>query len=273
MEDLWLIALGAVQGATEFLPVSSSGHLAAGQILLGSDETGADSPLLFEILVHLATLLAVVAVYRRDLIAVVEGAVAGLIGAPKRRLGDLIEKDDRVNTAACLVIGSIPTALVGLALRDPAGVVAVSPLGLGASFLGCACLLFASRWWRGGDARLSFRTAIAIGAVQGVAVLPGISRSGVTIAAGLALGLAPKEAARFSFLLAVPAIVGAAALEIDLNSLMSADRIVGYLFAFLAAFAVGLAALVLVVRIVGRGRLWLFSFYVAAIGLASMFVL
>jgi len=268
VDTLWIMLLGAVQGATEFLPVSSSGHLAVGQLIIAGGGHAVeiiDDSLLLEVLLHLATLLAVVAVYRREVVAVLKGAGRCLGALPTGRLGRLISNDDDANLALAIVVGSLPTAALGFALRKPASTIASSPDALVFCFLGCACLLLASRWWPGGRRRLSWRLALFIGTIQGVAVLPGISRSGVTIAVALALGLRREEAARFSFLLSVPAILGAAILEIDPAALTAGDHLGAYLLGASAAFAVGLGALLLLLRLVRGGRLWLFAPYLVAV--------
>jgi len=276
METLWITLLGVVQGATEFLPVSSSGHLAVGQLLIAEVQPGtslASQPLTLEILLHLATFLAVIVFFRREVWAGLLGGGRGTIGLLKGNLGKLAREDDGVNLALAVVVGTIPTAFIGLLMRNPASIVAESATSLGLSFIGCACLLLASRWWPGGHRRLSFRIALLIGLVQGIAVIPGISRSGATIAVGLALGLEREDAARFSFLLSLPAILGAAVLELDFESLGADKNTLAYLFGGLAAFAVGLAALYLLIRLVRNGRFWLFAPYVGAVGIMTLFIL
>jgi len=276
VDFVWITVLGAVQGATEFLPVSSSGHLAVGQLMLfGGEMDGGltEQPLLLEVLLHLATLLAVVLVYRLDVLAVIRGAGQGLAALFRGRLGRAAADDDGVNLALCIVVGLLPTAGLGLLLRDPAVAISGSPLGLGLTFLACACLLIATRWWPGGSRRLDWKLALAIGVVQGLAVLPGISRSGVTIAAALALGLDREEAARFSFLLSIPAIIGAAALELDLESLTAGEHAAAFAGGAVAAFLVGLGALLLLIKLVRGGRLWMFAPYVAAMAVFSLFFL
>ena len=276
METLWITLLGVVQGATEFLPVSSSCHLAVGQLLIAEVQPGttlAAQPLTLEILLHLATFMAVIVYFRREVWAGLQGGCRGAVGLFKGDLGKLAKTDDGVNLALAVVVGTIPTAVIGLLLKDPASIVSESPVNLGLSFIGCACLLLASRWWPGGHRRLSLRIALLIGLVQGIAVIPGISRSGATIAVGLALGLEREDAARFSFLLSLPAILGAAVLELDFESLGADKNILAYLLGGLAAFVVGLAALHLLIRLVQSGRFWLFAPYVGAVGIMTMFVL
>jgi undecaprenyl-diphosphatase len=265
-----MILLGAVQGATEFLPVSSSGHLAVGQLLLGRAAGAEDSSLLFEVLVHVATLLAVIVVYRRDVLELIRGAGRGLAALFRGSIRAAVRDDAGVNLALCVAAGTLPTGVIGLALRHPAEVLAVSPQGLGLAFLALAALLLGSRWWPGGTRRLDGKVALIIGVVQGVAVLPAISRSGVTIVTALALCLDRAEAARFSFLLAIPAILGAALLEIDPGAIATGGLALPLALASLAAFAVGLVALLVLLRLVRGGRLWLFAPYVAAVGIFAL---
>ncbi|MCP4605798.1 MAG: undecaprenyl-diphosphate phosphatase [Proteobacteria bacterium] len=274
MQTIWIIILGAVQGMTEFLPVSSSGHLAAGQMLLADEGLGeslAEQPLTLEILLHLATLFAVAVFFRSEVLAGIKGAGRGFTSLLHGRIHKTLKEDDSVNLAMAVLVGTVPTAILGLFMRDTAGKISGSSVGLGLSFLGCAIFLLTSRWWSGGNRRLSPGIAFLIGIVQGIAVLPGISRSGVTIVTGLAMGLEREEAARFSFLLSMPAILGAAVLELDVKSLGADENILAYLLGGLAAFVVGLAALYFLVRLVRRGRLWFFAPYMAAVGLVLMF--
>jgi undecaprenyl-diphosphatase len=273
MESLWIALLGAIQGATEFLPVSSSGHLAAGQLALAGSEVShilSDKPLLLEVLLHLATLAAVVVVYRREVIGALCGAGRGVSALMHLKLRRIASVDDDVNLAVAIIVGTLPTGVIGLAIRNPAAAVSRSPLALGICFLGCACFLLASRWWLGGNKRLSWRVALVIGVVQGMAVLPGISRSGVTIVAALGLGLKREEAARFSFLLSIPAILGAAVLELDVSAIAAGGHTWAFALGALSAFVVGLGALTLLIRLVRKGRLWLFAPYVAAVGVAML---
>jgi undecaprenyl-diphosphatase len=203
----------------------------------------------------------------------IRGAGRGLAALIRGRLGKAAAEDDGVNLALAIVVALVPTAGIGVLLRGPAEVVSGSPLGLGLTFLACACVLVATRWWPGGGRRLDWRIALLIGVVQGLTVLPGISRSGVTIAAALALGLGREEAARFSFLLSIPAIIGAAMLELDVEALTAGEHAPAFVVGAAAAFAVGLGALLLLIRLVRSGRLWIFAPYVAAMAAFSLFFL
>jgi undecaprenyl-diphosphatase len=276
METIWIILLGAIQGATEFLPVSSSGHLAAAQMMILKSDLStslADHPLVLEILLHVATLVAVMVFFWRDILEAVKGAGRLVVSRNREKFVDLLNTDDGANLAMAVVVGTIPTAFIGLAMRGPAEFISRSSFGLGTSFLCCACLLFASRFWPGGGKRLTWRAALFIGIVQGIAVLPGISRSGATIAVALALGLDKVQAVRFSFLLSLPAILGAAALELKFDQLASDDNTLAYLLGGLAAFVIGLGALFVLSRLVRAGRLWVFAPYVGVVALCTFFFL
>lgn len=276
METVWIMVMGAIQGATEFLPVSSSGHLAAAQMLIQKNDLSmplADQPLVLEILLHMATLLAVIVYFWRDLFEAIKGAGRLAASGTKAQFVNLITTDDGANMALAVVVGTVPTAVIGLAMRDPAGFISKSAMGLGVSFLCCACLLFASRSWPGGKRRLSWPIALIIGVAQGIAVLPGISRSGATIALALALGLDREQAVRYSFLLSLPAILGAAVLELDFNKLAANSNNAAYLFGGIGAFVIGLGALFVLNRLVRAGRLWVFAPYVGAVALSTFFFL
>jgi len=273
MDYLWTILLGALQGATEFLPVSSSGHLATGQILLkkfGFAGSLFDQPLLFEIMLHLATLLAVVLFYRRDILQIFLGMIRIFPAFFKRQFFLHLHGDDKSNTFAALVVGTIPTGIIGYLMADITETISRSTTTLSFLFMACACVLFAGKWWVGGSKRMTLKAAFLIGIIQGIAVLPGISRSGVTIVCALALGIEREEAARFSFLLSIPAILGAAVLKLDINSLISGGHTSAFIFGTAAAFIVGLVALLFLVRLVKAGRMWLFAPYVASVGLALL---
>ncbi|MDX1568148.1 MAG: undecaprenyl-diphosphate phosphatase [Longimicrobiales bacterium] len=193
--------LGAIQGATEFLPVSSSGHLVMGQALLGIELPG----VLFEVIVHLATLLSIVVAYR--------GRLAGLTSGVFRGQGDAWRY------LGLLVLATIPAAVVGLLWGDRVEALFDKPVTVGIALFVTGGLLWSTRKpLRAGDEtrwkEMAIGAAVAMGIAQSFALVPGISRSGATVVAGLWLGIDPREAAAFSFLMALPAIAGAAILEL-----------------------------------------------------------
>ncbi|MBN2341859.1 MAG: undecaprenyl-diphosphate phosphatase [Deltaproteobacteria bacterium] len=274
MESLYIALLGAIQGATEFLPVSSSGHLAAGQLLF-TIESLKNQPLLLEILLHLATLVAVIAVYRKEVWSLFVGVKNMAMAVPEGRFLDTVRSDEPANLLALLFVATIPTGVIGVVFdkTELAKTVSVTPLFLGVSFLCCAAILVASKFGKEKEISLSFKTALVIGIAQGFAVMPGISRSGTTIAVALLLGMNREQAARFSFLLSIPAILGAAILELDVDQLAASDALGSIAGGVAAAFLCGLGALVLLIRLVKAGRLWLFAPYVATVGVATILFL
>jgi undecaprenyl-diphosphatase len=257
-------ALGALQGVTEFLPVSSSGHLSLAQLWLHIDPATAGHR--FNVLVHAATLLAVAWVYRADLLELVLAALRPGRATPERM------------RLLAVIVGTLP---LGLVLIEPveAAFVAMesSARAVGTALLvTAAMLLYAARTpaatpTAGPTSPPTWGQALAIGLVQLCAVAPGISRSGSTIAAGLALGLAPREAARFSFLLSVPAVLAATAKEaLEIQGAAAAGSSAGFAVGFVSALVVGLASLRLLLLLVDRNRLAWFVPYLAALGLTAL---
>lgn len=194
--------LGLIQGLTEFLPVSSSGHLALAEGWLGL----APGDLLFEVTVHVATLLAVVAYYRKDLIGIVRGVFAS--GAP-----EVAEMSGRT-WLWLLVVGTIPAVIVGLGFKDMIEASFGNLRGVGFNLLATGALLFSTATLAGVRTKISTGAALVIGIAQSVAILPGVSRSGSTIATAMWLGTDRTQAARYSFLLSIPAITGAFVLHV-----------------------------------------------------------
>jgi undecaprenyl-diphosphatase len=267
MEPLHAVSLGIVQGLTEFLPISSSGHLVLLQTLFGLTEP----ELIFDIGVHVGTLVAVVIFFRRDLLRLIGVALR----FPGRRLRGQTtlkasyENELDIRLISLIIIGTIPTVICGLALKPFAERIFSAPLLTGIMLLVTGSLLWATRRIRitgHGVGRFGLKSALAIGLVQGLAIFPGISRSGSTIAAGLFLRLNRETAARYSFLLAIPAILGAAILQVgDLGSRHAPDAGALILGAGTSA-VVGYGALRLLVYIVNRGQLHLFAPYCWIIG-------
>lgn len=197
------IVLGIVQGLTEFLPISSSGHLVVVPALFGWDQPS----LTFDLVLHLGTLLAVMAVYRRDLWELALGVVnRGADPVKARRL------------LLLLVIGTVPAGVAGLAFGDYFESSFDAPIATCVQLVATALILLAAEWFANRPSpaarSIDVPTSGAIGVAQAVAILPGISRSGATIAAALGLGIDRADAARYSFLLSIPAIAGAVATQI-----------------------------------------------------------
>lgn len=243
---LKMVVLGIVQGATEFLPVSSSGHLTIAQEFLGISE----NRILFDVFLHLGTLVAVLLVFRKDVLA--------LLSSKRRWI-------------PYLVVASVPAAAVGVLLESQIERAFHSVLAVGALLVGNSLILgFASRARKKSATiqDVEGKGAVVVGLAQSVAILPGISRSGITVCSGLFMGWDPKLAVRFSFILAIPAILGAAALHITkCQSALSAGDVLAMAFAgLLISAATGYGALRLFIRILEKGRLWIFSVYCFLLG-------
>jgi undecaprenyl-diphosphatase len=251
---LWqALALGALQGATEFLPVSSSGHLVLVPALLGWPAP----PLPFTVALHWGTVAAVLWYFRRDWLRLARGVWRAV------RAGDLVDNPDG-RLAVWMALATLPAAAVGLAFHDLFAGLFASPQAAARFLYGTAALLVVAELLarrRAAPASLGAGIAAAIGVAQAVSILPGISRSGATIAAGLGLGLPREEAARFSFLISTPVIVGAGLLE--LPALAAGGSLPAIGVGMVAAFAVGYASIAALLHLVRRQPLYGFAGYVA----------
>ncbi len=245
------VILGTVQGATEFLPVSSSGHLVIGQALLGLELPG----VVFEVTVHVATLLSILMAYRTRVRTLVMGVIRGEAEA-WRYLG-------------LIVVATIPAGLVGVGLRHPVEALFEAPAVTGVALLITGALLWSTRaaLARGVGARPGLLAAIVMGLTQAVAIVPGISRSGATVVAGLWLGVGTREAAEFGFLMAVPAIAGAAVLQLpDLAARGTPGLTMSLALGGLAAAATGIVAIWTFVAMLQRRSFHQFGVYCWLLG-------
>ena len=251
MTYLEAILLGLVQGLTEFLPVSSSGHLALGQALLGI-ETG---DVTFEVIVHFGTLLAVVTVLRRRIWSLIVG---------------FFQRDPAsLKTVGLLAIGSIPAVVVGLFFEDQLAGVFASPFMVSVMLIVTGVILFSTRNLSGERMVDTLGPTAAIGIAQAAAILPGISRSGMTIAVGMWCRVEAGEAAMFSFLLAIPIIAGATAIKVS-NLVMLGEGTESWsilLVGAIAAYGSGVFSIRWLLSILGRGELSRFAYYCWAVGI------
>ena len=254
----WLEALilGLVQGITEFLPVSSSGHLVLGSYLLGLDP-GED--VVFEVFVHFGTTLSIIVVYR--------GQIAKLISETFRSLLDpahLVEhyrERSSFRTAMLILLTMIPTGLAYLLFKDPIQAAFTSPRLASGMLLVTGAMLFLTVLKKNTTGDVGPFRALVVGAAQAIALVPGISRSGSTICAAIYLDVEPEKAADFSFLMLLPVVIGATILKT--GELMSAASVgwLPVLVGALVAFASGIVAIRLVLDLVKRGRLQYFAYY------------
>jgi undecaprenyl-diphosphatase len=247
------LILGVIQGATEFLPVSSSGHLVMAQELMGLVLPG----ILFEVVVHVATLLSVMIVYRERLLSLARGT--------------LLDRDiEAWRYVGLLVVATVPVAIIGLTLGDQVEALFQSPRAVGFALLVTGSILISARWAlrRESSPTFGFRVALLIGIAQCFALAPGISRSGSTVVAALWLGVAPVHAAAFSFLLSIPAIGGAAVLQLpDLGLAARGIGTVPIVVGFIAAAITGVLAIRLFVHMLENRSFPSFAWYCWAVGL------
>lgn len=246
MSYLLAIFLGVIQGLTEFLPVSSSGHLVLLQEFLGFSEP----PIFFDVMVHLGTLLAVVLFFGGDLERVLR---------VKRALRNI-------------VVGTLPIVVVGLAIQPFVKIIFSSPPLVGASYLFTAVLLLWSKKFSG---QKSFRElgnaqTLIVGLFQAVAILPGVSRSGATIVGGLSQNLSRDSAFKFSFYLSLPAILGAMVLQ--LKGLSAVNFLPQSFLGMMAATLVGYFALKILQKVLTSNKLYYFSFYCFLLGAVSLLI-
>jgi undecaprenyl-diphosphatase len=267
MNEFQSLLLGIIQGLTEFLPVSSSGHLILGEIFLGV-QTKAST--LFTVLLHIATLLAVVIVFRKRLAAIIRSLFLFLI----KKCGPADKENLRL--FLILVLATLVTVLVVLGLYGLEKYTETQPKLVSLFFIVTGLILLSTLFFKGEKdyGKLKWWHGVATGLAQGIGVLPGISRSGITISSALACGIKRQQAGEYSFLLAIPAILGALALELKDVKQLAANiplHIMGLGMA--AAFIVGLLSIFVLLKIINRGKLFYFSIYLIPLGVISFFLL
>jgi undecaprenyl-diphosphatase len=264
--SVWIVVLLAVvQGLTEFFPVSSSGHLVILEALFGTRQGNAQAGLMFEIAVHIGTLGAVIIFYRRKLIllcrALLSAVFFGKDGYDRYR--------NEMRFIGLVILGSIPAGIVGALFHDQVEATFGSP-SLSAAFLvatGVYLLMTRMRAVRGS---LGWQSALIIGVAQAIAILPGCSRSGWTITTGLLVGVGFAEAAEYSFMLSIPAILGALALTLVKEpGALSAGSLAPLAIGAAAAFLAGLVALKLLIGILTKGAFHRFAYYLFPVGIAA----
>lgn len=262
MTILQAVVLGVIQGVTEFLPVSSSGHLVLFSQLFGIHEQS----ILFEVTVHVGTLLAVLAVFQNEFKMLVNAAVR-LVSRPKQAKA-MLHSDPGVRLLLCLVVGTVPAVLAALVLKDQVERLFSSSLTVGVMLMVTGGILYAAEKRQAeGRSQVSLLDALIIGVGQAVAILPGLSRSGTTIAVGLFRGLERDSAARFSFLLSIPAILGALVLSLlDLFSGVVVPSLGPLVVGLVSAAITGYLAIRFFLSLVRRGRLVWFSYYTWLVG-------
>ncbi len=258
MEIIDAIILGVVQGLTEFLPVSSSGHLEIGKAILGDNSIPKES-LLFTVVLHFATALSTIVVFRKDILTIIRGLLK-------------FEKNEETLFVLKIIVSMIPAITIGLLFEEQ-----LEQLFSGNILLvGCMLIITAILLWLADKSRdtlkpVNFKDALIIGISQAIAMLPGISRSGATISTSVLLGNDKSKAARFSFLMVVPLIFGKIAKDILSGDLhLSTENNIPLLLGFLAAFISGLLACTWMLFLVKKSKLSYFALYCIAVGIIAI---
>lgn len=255
------IILGIVQGLTEFLPVSSSGHIELGKAILNIQTT---DNLLFSIVVHGATALSTIIVFRKEILSIIKGLLQ-------------FQNNESFHYATKLIISMVPVGVVGVLFEDKIEALFTgNVLFVGLMLIVTGILLTITFYIKSTTKNVSYGRAVVIGLAQTIAILPGISRSGSTISTALILGVDKEKATRFSFLMVLLPIIGATLLK--LKDYFEAPSITGgistgaLILGFIAAFISGLAACTWMIKIVKRGKLIYFAYYCFFVGLISIVV-
>ncbi len=260
--------LGVLQGLTEFLPVSSSGHLALFEHLFGFKEPS----LFFNVMVHFGTLLAVILYFWRDLVGIVLDSIVGIIELAKgEKWSDVVFKNPKLKLFLLILIASIPTGLMGFFLKDFFEGLFSSLVAVGFAFWITTLLMWLTQFIPEGNKdenKTGIFPAFIIGIFQGIAITPGISRSGATISAALYFGINRQLAARFSFLMAIPAILGATLLEFKdvLSSGESLPFLGPVLLGTVLAAIVGYLSIRFLIKVLNQGIFHRFAYYTLAVG-------
>jgi undecaprenyl-diphosphatase len=269
------IILGIVQGLTEFLPVSSSAHLVLVPQLINVNYANPSQAVAFDTLLHLGTLLAVIAYFWKDIIHIITGFVSSILDIFRGKFRTGLREDPSKRLVWLLVIGTIPAALTGILLNKQFEALFNNYAAVGFFLLITGVLLWAAERVKTGHKEIkevNFKNALSIGIFQAFAIAPGISRSGSTISAGLFSGLERELAARYSFLLAIPAIAGAALVQVkDIGNGLEANT-AALVAGFLAALIVGFLAIKLLLKLIKERTLMIFAYYCWIVGAATLII-
>lgn len=258
MTILQAIILGIVQGLTEFLPVSSSGHLELAKAILG-DSSAAQESLAFTVIVHFATALSTVFVFRQDIFTLLKGLLS-------------FKKNEAFFFSLKIIISMVPAAVVGVLFeKEIEQLFGGQILLVGAMLTITGLLLFLADKAKNTGKPVGFSDAVIIGISQAVAILPGISRSGATISTSVLLGIDREKSARFSFLMVVPLIFGKIAKDLlDGGADWSADSFGAYAAGFITAFVFGVLACKWMITLVKRSKLRYFAYYCFTVGILAI---
>jgi undecaprenyl-diphosphatase len=252
------LILGIIQGLTEFLPVSSSGHLELGKVILGNESLPEES-LLFTVVVHAATALSTIVVFRNDILEILKGLFQ-------------FKWNEETQFSVKIILSMMPAAIIGVLFNEQIeALFSRKILLVGAMLILTGLLLFLADRAKKTDKKVGFSNALIIGISQAVAILPGISRSGATISTSVLLGIDREKAARFSFLMVVPLILGKMAKDLlDGNISSETTDLMPLAVGFTAAFVAGLLACTWMISLVKKSQLRYFSYYCFVVGFGSI---
>ena len=258
MDIIDAIVLGIIQGLTEFLPVSSSGHLELGKAILG-DHSIPEESLMFTVVLHFATALSTIVVFRKDIFYILKGLLT-------------FKWNDDTQFIVKIVVSMIPAVVVGLFFEEQMEQLFGGKILLvGCMLIVTAILLFLADKAKDTDKKVSFKNALVIGISQAIAILPGISRSGATISTSVLLGNDKTKAARFSFLMVVPLIFGKIAKDVLSGELTyESHNFTSLAIGFIVAFVAGLFACTWMISIVKKSKLSYFALYCILVGLTAI---
>lgn len=253
------IILGIIQGLTEFLPVSSSGHIELGKVILNAQ---VEDNLLFSIVVHFATALSTIIIYRNDIWHLIKGVFA-------------FKLNDETTYILKLLLSMIPVGVIGVLFEDEIeALFSGNVLLVGSMLLLTAVLLAFTYFKKDNIGKVTYKNAFIIGIAQAIAILPGVSRSGATISTSLMLGVEKSRATRFSFLMVLLPIMGATVLKIkdyaETSHTLSDTSTLSLIAGFFAAFISGIFACSWMIKIVRRGKLIYFAVYCLIVGLIAV---
>jgi undecaprenyl-diphosphatase len=263
-------ALGILQGLTEFLPISSSGHLVLGESLL---KVKFDD-ISFEVFLHFGTFLSVVIIFRRTIWGMIKavGEKAGAVYGGRSRINSLeydqTYSNENWNLFCLILLGSVPAGILGILFKEVVEKTFSSPFFVSIMLLFTGSFLFLTKFFKKAEGKIKFFDALLIGIAQAIAMLPGISRSGLTISTGIFRGIKREKAAEFSFLLSLPAILGATALKLKdvLNEGNPSFNLWFYLIGMVCAFLFGCLAIKFLLNVIRKGKFEFFGYYCFLIG-------
>lgn len=251
MDIFQAIILGIVQGITEWLPISSSGHLVLFEHLFNLRQ-----PLIFDIMLHIGSLFVILFFFRKDIIELINGVFN--------------KEKSKINILIMMFIASIPIAFVGYFFNDFITSIFNDLRTVGFSLLFTALLIYLSKYPKKKNKKLSFSSAAIIGLFQAIAILPGVSRSGSTISSGMFLGIKREDAARFSFLIFIPAIMGATIFEF--SNISAVDNVSAMIIGTVVSAVVGYFSLKLLMNIIKNDKFKWFSVYCLILGIAVLMI-